>query len=247
VRHLLLALLCGAATVGAESSARACGASGGGLAGVDACSLEEHEEETRPKFRVGAAGAYSWTALRFTGDKRVDEERGAALVAFDWRPTKRATLRLGVGPFLLGSLTYAGVRYDFDPGLVATAAVSLRAFDADGLRPFLIFDAELATTFTATHPSSTGGPSETYRAFDLRLGAAAGYPIADLVAPYILARAFGGPVYWTLANESVLGTDVHHFQIGAGLSVTPIRRLDLFVEGVPLGEQGLSLGGGFSF
>jgi hypothetical protein len=61
-----------------------------------------------------------------------------------------------------------------------------------------------------------------------------------------LARAFGGPVFWRYQGEAVTGTDTHHYQLGAGLALRP-KNLNAFVEGVPLGELALSLGGGLAF
>src|SRR5260370_32165800 len=48
----------------AAPRAFACGASAGGAAGVSACSLDEHLESVRPKWRAGASYAYNSTALR---------------------------------------------------------------------------------------------------------------------------------------------------------------------------------------
>jgi len=53
---------------------------------------------------------------------------------------------------------------------------------------------------------------------------------------------FGGPVSWVVAGEDVTGSDVHHFQLGAGVSVAlpsgPSAVLDLSLAG----EQSASLG-----
>jgi hypothetical protein len=68
-----------------------------------------------------------------------------------------------------------------------------------------------------------------------------------VLTPYALARVFGGPVFWHDGLAGQTGTDVHHFQLGAGLLVRLGRRLDIFAEGVPLGEQGISGGAGFAF
>ena len=63
----------------------------------------------------------------------------------------------------------------------------------------------------------------------------------------MVVRGFGGPVYWTYQGASVLGTDTHHYQVGAGLALLVGRRVDLFVEGVPLGEQAVAGGVAASF
>jgi hypothetical protein len=61
------------------------------------------------------------------------------------------------------------------------------------------------------------------------------------VSPYLLARAFGGPVFWELDAMAVGGTDTHHFQLGAGVSVTT-GSLSVLVDVAALGEQAASLG-----
>jgi hypothetical protein len=66
-----------------------------------------------------------------------------------------------------------------------------------------------------------------------------------VVTPYVLARAFGGPVFWSLAGASVTGTDAHHYQVGAGL-VIRARRVDIVAEGVPLGERTVVVGVGLA-
>ena len=86
-----------------------------------------------------------------------------------------------------------------------------------------------------------------YDAFDLRVGAAVGTTLWKVLVPYVLGRGFGGPVYWRYQGASIVGTDDHHWQVGAGLSLLVARKVDVFVEGVPLGELGVTAGAGLSF
>ena len=60
--------------------------------------------------------------------------------------------------------------------------------------------------------------------------------------PYVLARGFGGPVWWTVDGSAVSGTDTRHFQLGAGLSVATSIGLAINVDISALGEQAASLG-----
>jgi hypothetical protein len=89
--------------------------------------------------------------------------------------------------------------------------------------------------------------SVAYRALDLRLGALAGWPLFRTVSPYVVVRGFGGPVFWTYRGESRLGTDAYKYQVGAGLSLVVAGTVDVFVEGVPVGERGITAGAGISF
>ena len=49
-------------------------------------------------------------------------------------------------------------------------------------------------------------------------------------------------IFWHYRGDAVRGTDAYHFQLGAGVSYRIARRVDVFVEGIPLGERGISGG-----
>lgn len=71
--------------------------------------------------------------------------------------------------------------------------------------------------------------------------------LGDVPSPYAVVRAFGGPITWQYQGQSVTGTDGHHYQVGAGLTLVLARAVNLFVEGVPLGERSLAAGGAVAF
>jgi hypothetical protein len=54
-------------------------------------------------------------------------------------------------------------------------------------------------------------------------------------------------VFWTYQGASEVGTDTHHYQVGGGFALLVARRVDLFVEGVPLGEQAVAAGADVAF
>jgi hypothetical protein len=81
----------------------------------------------------------------------------------------------------------------------------------------------------------------------LRGGVAVGTTFWDIFTPYVVGRAFGGPIHWRYQTQAIIGTDDHHWQVGAGFSIRVARRVDLFAEGVPLGELGVTAGAGVSF
>jgi hypothetical protein len=228
--------------------AAACGASGGGVAGISACSLEEHEEEIRPKWRLGASYSFTSTAIRFSDDIKPEETRDNVLVTLAYRPSRRLTLELGAGSLIGGKLRIQDVDYDFSPGLLTMLGGSYRVLDALGTRPFVLFTGQAAFIAATTRENgSAASPSVGYHAFDVRLGAVVGWTLFNVLSPYAAVRAFGGPVYWQYGGASVTGTDTHHYQVGGGLSVLIARRVDAFVEGVPLGELGVSAGAGVIF
>ncbi|HXX68225.1 MAG TPA: hypothetical protein VEK07_13630 [Polyangiaceae bacterium] len=223
-----------------SASAFACGASAGGAAGISGCSLEEHEEGARRKWRLGLEYAFTSTGLHFNDGLRVDQIRNASLATLDYRPLRRFTLEAGAGAFLSGSITAGPVRYAMAPGFVGIAGASWRVLDANGAIPFILLTSQISYFSSAT--SGDVG----YNAFDLRAGAAVGTTIWGALSPYVVGRAFGGPVYWRYQGAAILGTDDHHWQVGAGFSLLLGHTVDVFVEGVPLGELGATAGVGVS-
>ena len=214
----------------------ACGVSGPD--GVWSCSLAEHEEETRPRWNVGVAGAYTATALRFTGAVRGDQRRAAVVVTAAYAPTPRLRLQASAGVGLAGELRMPNGVHQFSAGPTASVGVGYRLF---GDKPFLALTGVLSASTARTRRENSDDAAR-YSAFDLRLGAALGATFFDSLSPYALVRVFGGPVFWRYAGEAVTGTDVRHFQLGAGVAWLIVERVNVFVEGVPLGERALSAG-----
>jgi len=236
----LLALVLGQASLWVAAPARACGVSASGVA---SCSLAEHAEEVRPHWASGVSGLYTSTRLRFDGSLDADQTRYAALAALAYLPTAALVLQAGVGVALGGSLTLPDGKHEFSPGPTGSLGVDWRAWD-DG-RFFLLLSAVLSASFA--HTELPGAAQASYSALDLRIGGQFGIDVAGVLRPYAVARAFGGPVFWQYQGEDVSGTDAHHYQLGAGLGVRLSRHLNAFVEGIPLGEQALSLGVGLAF
>jgi hypothetical protein len=218
----------------------ACGISAGGTVGITSCSLEEHEEAVRRKWHVGSSYAFSSTGLVFDGGRRFVQERHASLVTLEIRRTRRATLLLGTGAFLGGHLRSESARYDFQPGVVAVAGGGWRALEGGRSGPFLLLTGQLSYVWARNQGAA-------YQAIDVRAGAVVGTTLWRVLTPYALARAFGGPVFWRQDGQAISGTDAHHYQLGAGVALLVRRRVDLFVEGAPLGERGLAAGAGLSF
>jgi hypothetical protein len=202
----------------------------------------------RKKWHAGASYSFTSTGIRFSDSLRPDEKRHVALATLEYRYTNKWTFQLGLGSVLSGQLRTATTTFDFSPGLVAAAGASIRVVDAEELRPFVLLTAQLVYEGATTRENGSDAfPAVGYHALDARAGAIIGWNIERVVSPYLLARAFGGPVDWQAQGNTATGTDVHHYQLGAGLVVVVARTIDLFVEGVPLGEQGLAAGAGFSF
>jgi hypothetical protein len=222
------------------SRARACGVS---ATGVASCSLAEHREATRSRFSVGVTGTYTDTALRFDGSLRAAQTRAAVLGVLAYLPTASLALEAGVGASFAGALTLPDGKHEFLPGPTASLGAAWRVLDAANY--FALLTA--VASFTSNPTELSGAPRVSYTAFDLRLGGEFGLNLVQVLHPYVLARAFGGPVYWQYQGKDVTGTDIHHYQLGLGLAVGLPFGLGAFVEGVPLGERALSGGVSLAF
>jgi hypothetical protein len=219
-----------------STRAQACGVSGPD--GAWSCSLEEHEEEQRPRWQLGAAGVYTSTALSFGEDLRADQSRHALVATGAYAPTRRLALQASAGLGFGGELRFSDVSYEFSVGPTMAAGVVYTLLEG---RPFVALSGVLSAAFARTR--AAGEATQSYSAIDLRAGLIAGTVLLDVLVPYAVVRAFGGPVLW----QGRTGTDVHHYQLGAGLTFRPLEWLSVSLEGVPLGEKALSAGASTAF
>jgi hypothetical protein len=231
----------------ASPDVHACGVSTAD--GASFCSLAEHAEQTRPRWQLGASGSYTSTTIDFTGGLRSDETRRSVVASVAYQPWRRTTFQLAAGGTLGGQLTTPTGKVDFSDGPTAAVGAAWRV--VDGARPFVILTSNLSFSAASTHSTASGtsgaGPEVSYEAFDLRVGALVGTTILEVLSPYAVGRAFGGPVYWRYQGADVRGTDAHHFQVGGGVNLLVARRLSFFAEGIPLGERSVAAGGAVAF
>jgi hypothetical protein len=171
----------------------------------------------------------------------------AASVVGERRLGERWSLQVSVGLAVAGELDVGSTAHEILPGPFGTIGASYRIVDEKGWVPFVLastsFGASVSWTRARGVPSA---PTETMTAFDGRLGLAVGKTIANVVSPYLVVRGFGLPVLWSIDGRNVVGTDANHYQVGLGAAVR-IGGADIDVEGVPLGEQAIVVGGGWSF
>lgn len=199
------------------------------------------------RFRVGAAfGAFSSTLKLSAHD--VDIAQRAVTATLDVRVSDRWTLQGGLGAVLAGSLATEGRHFDVKPGWLFSVGAGYRILDGQGAAPFLLGSVSYAMSFSHTQEAGLpDAPRASLTTGDVRLGLAVGKTFFEVLSPYVVARVFGGPVSWKLGDETLTGGDKYHYQVGAGLALVIARRIDAFVEGVPLGERRYSFGVGFSF
>lgn len=192
---------------------------------------------------MGVSGVATRTALRFDDSLRADQRRYAVLADFAYLATPAVALDFAAGAALGGSLDAPNGKHEFSPGPAFAAGLTWRFLDAP--THFALFTSQVS--FLTSRTELGQAPSAQYTAFDLRLGGALGLNVAGFFHPFALVRAFGGPVFWRYEGRAVTGTDVHHYQLGAGFGFELGKRCSLLAEIVPLGEQALSAGASCAF
>jgi hypothetical protein len=191
---------------------------------------------------VGAALGAMRTRVRFDNDETFELTEQAVTAFAGYSSANGWSFRAAFGALLDGALEADGAAgtHDLSPGVVGALGAARQWKLGDGYW-FITGSAGLSIAAAAT---STTGSTENPRlvAGDARIGAIAGRTFAEMWSPYVLARAFGGPVSWSIAGTDVVGSDTRHFQLGAGLSVVTSLGLTVVVDVSVLGEQGASLG-----
>lgn len=182
--------------------------------------------------------AASRSTLSFTGDRELDIDQRALAITVGQVRASRWSFRASLGALLDGSLVGDGRTHNLGPGLVVGLSVAKQWTRGDWF---------LTGTYSASVSRTTTGLAaeaqrETLIATDLiRVGVMAGRTFGP-VSPYVLARGFGGPVFWRLDGMDVTGSDIYFFQLGAGASFTTSSGFSLVVDVSALGEQSASLG-----
>lgn len=244
-----VALAVGALALAAPRAAGACGVSG-----PDGASLCMLAQGIGPSFRVSLSGIYTSTRLSFSGGAlQGDERRGGTVAALAYSLTRDLTVQGGLGASFGGAFDAPNGAHRFEPGLLGLVGASARLYGGPELdengegrerNPFVILTSVFSFNLTRTkHRDASGSDTTTgYEAFDLRVGGIVGVTVGERFRPYVLARVFGGPVFWRYEGSAVTGTDFYHVQLGGGLSVALGKGFAVFAEGVPLGERGASAG-----
>ena len=190
---------------------------------------------------AGASAGAIRTRLVFEDELHFDLEEYAVTAFGGYATPGGWSVRVALGAILDGELDGDGmpVTHDLGPGLVAAVGGS-RRWTPGGGAWFVTGSASLSVAVSSSR--APGSDSTRFVATDLRVGAIGGRTFATRWSPYLLARAFGGPVLWSIAGEDVTGTDTTHVQLGAGLSVALPWSLTAMIDVSALGEQAVSLG-----
>jgi len=187
-----------------------------------------------PPWRVAAAYGWLSSSLRFGSVTAPFDQRSVA-VSVSRSLGREWTVSAGAGAVVSGSLDAGGVSYRMDPGWLARLGVTWLPLDGSGPWPFLALSGSLAASGVNT--TGPGGVQAPLTSLDAGLSVSAGKSIAGIVAPYVGAKVFGGPVFWTLDGASTTGTDVAHWQVAFGLAASLPFGIDLLAEWAPFGAK----------
>jgi hypothetical protein len=194
-----------------------------------------------PESRVGLSFGAFRSRLIFTDRGFLDLEEVALGASYERKLSKTVTFQISGGGIAYGRLGGPGA--ETLRGFFAGAGASWAVVDQKGAIPFVMIGVSLAASLAVPE---RGGDDALY-ALDIRGSVTAGYTLAQRFTPYLVGRLFGGPVVFVERGRAWAGTDIYHFQLGAGLVVGLPGGFDLSAEIVPLGEQRVSAGVGYSF
>lgn len=261
---LVAAIVVAALAALAPRAAHACGAAyPGGPVMCDFPRTGPHAAAAQPAIaRLSTSYAFTSTTILFGDGRRADLTRHAVFgsVQIPFNRSGSLTAQLGAGGIAGGTLVHGAARDTIGPGFAAFTGVAWRVVDGRDAIPFVQLTATLSATHMLTRTDDRGTRTDgstspgarpeapAFTALDLRLGAIAGKTFADVFTPYVTARAFGGPIAWHFDGAPVTGTDLYKYQLGGGLSLALFdRKLDVFAEGIALGERGFAAGIGTTF
>jgi hypothetical protein len=187
------------------------------------------------------------TDVRFDGDSTFELTEQAATLFVGYSAPAGWSLRATLGALVDGGLEGNGAlgTHDIAPGVVGAIGAA-RQWTPGESGWFITGSAGLSIAAASTHETGAAGEPR-FVAADVRIGAIAGRTVAKIWSPYVLARAFGGPVWWKIDGASVSGSDTRHFQLGAGMSLATSFGLTMVADVSALGEQAASLGASIRF
>ena len=176
------------------------------------------------------------STLDFGDAGKIDITQYALTATGGYVSPARWSIRGSLGSILDGKLEGDGRTHDIGPGILVSLGAS-RRFDVGGF----FIDGSVSASVARTTTREGNGDKQTLVATDvLRIGATAGRRFG-IASPYVLARAFAGPVSWRLDDMKVTGSDTHFFQLGAGVALA-VAGWSVVIDVSALGEQSASLG-----
>lgn len=191
-----------------------------------------------PESRVGLSFGAFQSRLIFPERGTLTLEEAAVGASFERKMSKTVTFQVNGG-----GIAYARIGARKLQGAFAGFGVSWSLRDEKRLLPFVMVGVSVAASLAV--PAQGG--DDSLAALDVRGSLTAGYTFFQRLTPYAVVRLFGGPAVLSERGRSLVGTDLYHFQLGAGLVLGLPGGFDVSAEIVPLGEQRVSAGVGYSF
>jgi len=144
-----------------------------------------------------------------------------------------------------GRLVLEGRAHAYRPGAVASASMSRELLGAAGRPLFLTTSWALAVSVAPTEGPL--GERGLYGALDVSGGLGLGGTIANVWSPYLSARVFGGPVWFSAAGGWIPGHDPDHYSVGLGSVLTLPKNLEVGIDAALWGARGLTATAGIGF
>jgi hypothetical protein len=210
------------------------------------CGDETGDDAAAPEWEVGAAIGTTRASIRFDGESDYELEQHAFAASIGRRLGERTVVRLSAGAIFGGELRGEGRGYELGPGWLFSVSGAQRLFGLPERAEFVTLSLAFGASSTATEQWG-GGAQERLSASDLRVGLIAGVTLWRTLSPYALVRGFGGPIAFRQAGRDRIGSDRHHFALGAGSAVALPAGAQLAVEAALLGERSLTAGGLWTF
>ena len=201
--------------------------------------------------RASVGIGLSHSDLVFSDGTAFAVKKSSLVYATDFVFSDRFAAEIAAGALIDGSLRLTGGKSlspirSLGPGWVGAASASWTVLKQDHFIPYVVLSGTFAATRTRVRAEPTRGVGSrgSYLGVDFRFGATVGETFWNALSPYLALRVFGGPVILTDAGKPVLGTDKYHVQPAVGALILLGRGLDLFAEGAPVLERGLTAGVG---
>jgi hypothetical protein len=217
---------------------------------VTTCSGDDGEHPAERRLHAGLAYGVMGAVIALAGGPTGTVERRAVSASLDIQLAPAHSLAIGAGAGLGGLVEMEGRRFDLRPGAHLSATWTFRLLDGRGKLPFLLGSLTVGGSFARSVEQVRGArapETSTWLAFDARLGLTVGKTFFEVLSPYAAVRAVGGPVVWHYRGDLVAGSDPRHVQAALGLVTALPGGVDLYVEGAPLGERAVTIGGGKAF
>jgi len=150
------------------------------------------------------------------------------------------TVHANIGTVLGGTLETQGRTFTVERGWLASVGVARRWILGADRSWFVTGSLTLGASSAPTREGEVQG--ENITATDMRMGVIGGVTLWDTLSPYLLVRAFGGPVFWAKDDKELVAGDAYHYNLGSGMSVELPGNVIALVDASVLGERSLSFG-----